>query len=50
MLGVVAPEFDERDPAVLATIGVTIDGARRAGWKVGICGQAPNDYPEMVRF
>ena len=24
--------------------------ARRAGRKVGICGQAPSDYPEMVRF
>ena len=46
----VAPEFDERDPAVLATIGVTINGARRAGWKVGICGHAPSDYPEIVRF
>jgi phosphoenolpyruvate-protein kinase (PTS system EI component) len=32
---VVAPEFDERNPAVLAMIGVIIDGARRAGWKVG---------------
>ncbi len=31
-------------------IGVIIDGARRAGWKVGICGHAPSDYPEIVRF
>jgi pyruvate,water dikinase len=46
----VAPEFDERNPAVLAMIGLIIDGARRAGRKVGICGQAPSDYPEMVRF
>ncbi|HSB41895.1 MAG TPA: phosphoenolpyruvate synthase [Methylomirabilota bacterium] len=46
----VAPEFDERNPAVLAMIGMIIDGARRAGRKVGICGQAPSDYPEMVRF
>jgi pyruvate,water dikinase len=46
----VAPEFDERNPAVLAMIGTIIDGARRAGRKVGICGQAPSDYPEMVRF
>ena len=56
MLGVdrdselVAPEFDERNPAVLSMIGTIIDGARRAGRKVGICGQAPSDYPEMVRF
>ena len=31
-------------------IALVIDGARRAGRKVGICGQAPSDYPEMVRF
>jgi pyruvate,water dikinase len=46
----VAPEFDERNPAVLSAIGAIIDGARRAGRKVGICGQAPSDYPELVRF
>jgi len=46
----VAPEFDECNPAVLSTIAAIIDGARRAGRKVGICGQAPSDYPEMVRF
>jgi pyruvate,water dikinase len=46
----VAPEFDELNPAVLSAISSIIDGARRAGRKVGICGQAPSDYPEMVRF
>jgi len=46
----VAPEFDERNPAVLRMIGAIIDGARRAGRKVGICGQAPSDYPDLVRF
>jgi pyruvate,water dikinase len=46
----VAPEFDERSPAVLVMIGLIIEGARRAGRKVGICGQAPSDYPEMVHF
>ena len=46
----VAPEFDERNPAVLHAIGLVIAAARRAGRKVGICGQAPSDYPEMVRF
>ncbi len=46
----VAPEFDERNPAVLSAIGAIIEGARRAGRKVGICGQAPSDYPEMLDF
>jgi pyruvate,water dikinase len=46
----VAPEFDERNPAVLSAIGTIIEAARRAGVKVGICGQAPSDYPEIVNF
>jgi pyruvate,water dikinase len=46
----VAPEFDELNPAVLHAIGAVIDAAHRAGRKVGICGQAPSDYPEMVEF
>jgi len=31
-------------------IDLGIAAAPRAGRKVGICGQAPSDYPEMVRF
>jgi len=46
----VAPVFDERHPAVLAMIGDVIAAARHAGRKVGICGQAPSDYPEFTRF
>ncbi len=46
----VAPVFDERDPAVLAMVGQVIAAGRRAGVKVGICGQAPSDYPEFTRF
>jgi pyruvate,water dikinase len=46
----VAPLFDERNPAVLAMVGDAIDAARRAGKKIGICGQAPSDYPEFTRF
>ncbi len=46
----VAPEFDERNPAVLSAMGAIIDGARRAGRKVGICGQAPSDHPDLISF
>lgn len=42
--------FDERNPAVLKAISEAIAGAKRAGRKIGICGQAPSDYPEVVRF
>jgi pyruvate,water dikinase len=29
---------------------MAIDAAHRAGKKIGICGQAPSDYPEFARF
>ena len=45
-----APLFDERDPAVKAIITMAVDGARRAGKPIGICGQAPSDFPEFARF
>ena len=47
---IVAALFDERNPAVLAMVRQAIAAARAAGRKIGICGQAPSDYPEMVRF
>jgi pyruvate,water dikinase len=46
----VAPIFDERNPAVLGMVATVIDAARGAGRKIGICGQAPSDYPEFTRF
>jgi pyruvate,water dikinase len=46
----VAPLFDERNPAVKALCAMLIDVAHRAGRKVGICGQAPSDYPEFAAF
>ncbi len=42
--------FDERDPAALKMLGMAIEGAKQAGKHVGICGQAPSDYPEIVSF
>jgi len=45
-----APLFDERNPAVLSLIADVIASARAAGRKIGICGQAPSDYPEFARF
>ncbi len=46
----VAFDFDERDPGVLAFIAQAIAGARRNARHVGICGQAPSDYPEVAEF
>ncbi len=42
--------FDERDEAVKEMIAHLIKVARRAGTKVGICGQAPSDFPEFAEF
>jgi pyruvate,water dikinase len=46
----VAPLFDERNPAVTRMIATVIQAAQAKGRKIGICGQAPSDYPEFVRF
>ena len=42
--------FDERNEAVKRMIRDLIEGAHRHGRKVGICGQAPSDYPEFTAF
>jgi pyruvate,water dikinase len=46
----VAPLFDERDDAVKWAVRRAIEGARAAGRKIGICGQAPSDHPDFARF
>ncbi|MEB3318688.1 MAG: phosphoenolpyruvate synthase [Cyanobacteriota bacterium] len=46
----VADLFDERHPAVKTMIRLAIETAHRCGRKIGICGQAPSDYPEFARF
>ncbi len=42
--------FDERDPAVTRTIAEAIAKAHKAGIKIGICGQAPSNYPDFAEF
>ena len=44
------PLFDERNPAVKALITGLIEKARVKGIPVGICGQAPSDYPDFSAF
>jgi pyruvate,water dikinase len=46
----VAHIFDERNEAVQTLVRDVITKARKLGKKIGICGQAPSDYPEFARF
>jgi pyruvate,water dikinase len=42
--------FDERNAAVTALMGMAIKACHKAGKYVGICGQAPSDFPEITRW
>jgi pyruvate,water dikinase len=42
--------YDERNAAVTALMGMAIDACQAAGKYVGICGQAPSDFPEVIRW
>ncbi|HEX2610872.1 MAG TPA: putative PEP-binding protein, partial [Gemmatimonadales bacterium] len=42
--------FDERDPGVERLIQMVIAAAHQKGRRVGICGQAPSDYPEFAEY
>jgi len=46
----VAHIFDERNQAVMDLIRIAITRANKMGKKIGICGQAPSDYPEFAKF
>ena len=45
-----APLFDERDEAVKIFMSQAISGAKKNNRSIGICGQAPSDYPEIAEF
>ncbi len=47
---IVAHIFDERNAAVTTMIANVIRTCRETGRKIGICGQAPSDYPEFAEF
>lgn len=47
---IVAFDFDERDPGMLEMLRLAVAGARRNGRHIGICGEAPANYPEIASF
>jgi len=47
---IIADDFDERDPGVKEMIRLAVKGAQRNHKHIGLCGQAPSDYPDMAEF
>ena len=47
---IVAHVFDERNEAVKRSIRSVIKTAKQEGVKIGICGQAPSDFPDFAEF
>lgn len=47
---IVAFDFDERDPGMLEMLRMAVDGAKRNHRHIGICGEAPANYPEVAQF
>jgi pyruvate, water dikinase len=45
-----AVDFDERDPAVMALISQAIQACLSQGKYIGICGQGPSDHPDFARW
>lgn len=46
----VADLFSEEDPAPKKMIAMMIQAARKAGVRIGLCGQAPSDFPDFATF
>ncbi|MCW8896128.1 phosphoenolpyruvate synthase [Sulfurimonas sp.] len=46
----IAHIFDERDEAVKRMLKMAIEACNAKGKYIGICGQAPSDYPEITKF
>ena len=42
--------FDENNPAVKKMITMAIASAQKTNTKIGLCGQAPSDFPEFAAF
>jgi pyruvate, water dikinase len=45
---IVSDLFNEKNEAVKQMLSMVIQKAKRAGVKIGLCGQAPSDFPEFA--
>ncbi len=46
----VANLFSEQNKSAKTMIAMMIDRAKKSGTKIGLCGQAPSDFPEFAQF
>ena len=42
--------FDEKNPVPKQMLSMAIKDARKSKTKIGLCGQAPSDFPEIAQF
>jgi pyruvate,water dikinase len=47
---IISSLFDENNGAVKEMISQVVTKAKKSGVKIGLCGQAPSDYPEFAAF
>lgn len=47
---ILADLFDVKNKGVKTMISNVIHSARKTGTKIGLCGQAPSDFPEFAQF
>jgi len=47
---IVAHVYDEKNKAVKDMVRQVIKIAKESGRKIGLCGQAPSDFPEFAEF
>jgi pyruvate,water dikinase len=48
--GLIADQFDERDPAVRVLLQQAISTCKKNNKYVGICGQGPSDHPDFAQW
>jgi pyruvate, water dikinase len=48
--GLVSNLFDENNVAAKQMISLAIEKAKKKDRKIGLCGQAPSDFPDFARF
>lgn len=48
--GLIAGDFDERNPAVKTLMALAIQACRKQNKYIGICGQGPSDFPDLAEW